>query len=175
MDIFFKTIVSLQVSPSTLNTKKKTQYLMQAAPQAAVMGTVQGSRPSSMMSLMDATKSCFQQYVGFSGRASRSEYWFFNLSFIIAVIGMMVLTFVSGLIADALVSVMGMLTLVVYLAYFIPFFAVTIRRLHDVGKSGWMFLIAFIPLIGGILLLVWAVTDGEPHDNAYGPVPTNTL
>jgi uncharacterized membrane protein YhaH (DUF805 family) len=53
--------------------------------------------------------------------------------------------------------------------------AVMVRRLHDTGRSGWMFLIGLIPFVGGILLLVWYVTDGQPMENQYGAVPTNTL
>jgi len=128
-----------------------------------------------MMSIMDATKSCFQQYVGFSGRASRSEYWFFYLSFVVAAMGMLVLTVVSAFVLDALAGLMGMLTMVTYLGFFLPMLSVTVRRLHDLGKSGWMFLVVLIPIVGGILLLVWFVSDGQPHDNAYGAVPTNTL
>lgn len=133
------------------------------------------ARPANMMSIMDATKSCFQQYVGFSGRASRSEYWFFYLSFVVAAIGMLVLTIVSAFVLDALAGLMGMLTMVTYLGFFLPMLSVTVRRLHDLGKSGWMFLVVLIPIVGGILLLVWFVSDGQPHDNAYGAVPTNTL
>ena len=128
-----------------------------------------------MMSIMDAMKSCFQQYVGFSGRASRSEYWFFYLSFVVAAMGMLVLTVVSAFVLDALAGLMGMLTMVTYLGFFLPMLSVTVRRLHDLGKSGWMFLVVLIPIVGGILLLVWFVSDGQPHDNAYGAVPTNTL
>ena len=132
-------------------------------------------RPAATMPILDAVISCFQQYVGFSGRASRSEYWFFYLSFVVAALGMLVLTVVSAFVLDALAGLMGMLTMVTYLAFFLPTLSVTVRRLHDLGKSGWMFLVVFIPIVGGILLLVWFVSDGQPHDNAYGAVPTNTL
>ena len=133
------------------------------------------ARPANMMSIMDATKSCFQQYVGFSGRASRSEYWFFYLSFVVAAMGMLVLTVVSAFVLDALAGLMGMLTMVTYLGFFLPMLSVTVRRLHDLGKSGWMFLVVLIPIVGGILLLVWFVSDGEPYENEYGAVPTNIL
>ena len=143
--------------------------------QPQMQGMPHVARPANMMSIMDATKSCFQQYVGFSGRASRSEYWFFYLSFVVAAMGMLVLTVVSAFVLDALAGLMGMLTMVTYLGFFLPMLSVTVRRLHDLGKSGWMFLVALIPIVGGILLLVWFVSDGQPHDNAYGAVPTNTL
>jgi uncharacterized membrane protein YhaH (DUF805 family) len=128
-----------------------------------------------MMSFMDATKSCLQQYVGFSGRASRSEYWFAYLSFIVAVMGMFTLSIVSLFVVEALATLMGLLTFVLYLGGFLPLLAVSVRRLHDLGKSGWMMLLVFVPFVGGILLLVWFVSDGEAFDNAYGAVPTNTL
>ena len=143
--------------------------------QPQMQGMPHVARPANMRSIMDATKSCFQQYVGFSGRASRSEYWFFYLSFVVAAIGMLVLTIVSAFVLDALAGLMGMLTMVTYLGFFLPMLSVTVRRLHDLGKSGWMFLVVLIPIVGGILLLVWFVSDGQPHDNAYGAVPTNTL
>ena len=133
------------------------------------------ARPAHIMSYMDATKSCLQQYVGFSGRASRSEYWFAYLSFIVAVMGMFTLSIVSLFVVDALASLMGLLTFGVYIGGFLPLLAVSVRRLHDLGKSGWMMLLVFVPIVGGILLLVWFVSDGQAHDNAYGAVPTNTL
>lgn len=93
----------------------------------------------------------------------------------VAVVGMLTLTLVSVFVVDALAGVMFMLTMVLYVGAFLPLLAVSVRRLHDLGKSGWMMLIMFIPFVGGILLLVWFVTDGEAANNAYGPVPTNTL
>jgi len=65
--------------------------------------------------------------------------------------------------------------MLVALAMIIPMLSVSVRRLHDTGKSGWMILIMMIPCIGIILWIVWMVEDGQAHDNAYGPVPTNTL
>lgn len=93
----------------------------------------------------------------------------------VAVVGMFTLTLVSVFVVEALATVMGLLTFVLYLGGFLPLLAVSVRRLHDLGKSGWMMLVMFIPFVGGILLLVWFVSDGEAANNAYGPVPTNTL
>ena len=143
--------------------------------QPQMQGMPHVARPAHMMSFMDATKSCLQQYVGFSGRASRSEYWFAYLSFIVAVVGMLILTIISAFIIDVLATLMGLLTFGLYIGGFLPLLAVSVRRLHDLGKSGWMMLVMFIPFVGGILLLVWFVSDGEAANNAYGPVPTNTL
>ena len=143
--------------------------------QPQMQGMPHVARPAHMMSFMDATKSCLQQYVGFSGRASRSEYWFAYLSFMVAVVGMFTLTLVTLFVVEALATVMGLLTFGLYIGGFLPLLAVSVRRLHDLGKSGWMMLVMFIPFVGGILLLVWFVSDGEADNNAYGPVPTNTL
>ncbi|DAC45731.1 MAG TPA: DUF805 domain-containing protein [Candidatus Poseidoniales archaeon] len=143
--------------------------------QPQMQGMPHVARPAHMMSFMDATKSCLQQYVGFSGRASRSEYWFAYLSFMVAVVGMLILTIISAFIIDVLATLMGLLTFGLYIGGFLPLLAVSVRRLHDLGKSGWMMLVMFIPFVGGILLLVWFVSDGEAANNAYGPVPTNTL
>jgi uncharacterized membrane protein YhaH (DUF805 family) len=75
-------------------------------------------------------------------------------------------------------SLAGLVILIPYLAILgmiIPTIAVSVRRLHDTGKSGWMLLIIFIPCIGIILWIVWMVEDGQAHDNTYGPVPTNMM
>ena len=140
-----------------------------------MQGVTYRDRPAETMPFMDAITSCFQQYVGFSGRASRSEYWFFNLSFFIASMGMFILTFVSVFVAYALASFISFLTFVLFLGCFLPLLAVSVRRLHDLGKSGWFVLIGLIPVVGPILFFVWSVSDGEPYDNEYGAVPTNTL
>jgi uncharacterized membrane protein YhaH (DUF805 family) len=76
---------------------------------------------------------------------------------------------------DSLLWSLSPMTTLFQLAVLIPSLAVGVRRLHDLGKSGWMLLIVLIPCVGIILLIVWAASDGEPHDNAYGPVPTNVL
>ena len=105
-----------------------------------------------------------KKYAVFSGRAQRAEYWYFVLfNLIIAII----LGIVSTVIGDD----KGMLGTLYSLAVLIPGLAVSIRRLHDVGKSGWMLLIALIPLIGWIWLLVLMITDSNPGDNKYGPNP----
>ena len=69
----------------------------------------------------------------------------------------------------------SLIALVRIVAMIIPTSAVSVRRMHDTGKSGWMLLILIIPCIGFILWIVWMVEDGQAHDNAYGPVPTNTM
>ena len=110
-----------------------------------------------------------KNYAGFSVRARRKEYWMFTLFNIIFAIVAMILDNVLG-IAMAEVGY-GPLYGLYALAMLIPGLAVSVRRLHDVGKSGWMLLIALIPLIGAIWLLVLMVTDSNPGENQYGANP----
>lgn len=109
------------------------------------------------MDFMTAVKTCFSKYVTFEGRASRSEYWWFILFILI---GQVVLLFVFE-----------PLSLIFLLAVLLPNLAVVVRRLHDVDKSGWWYLIFLVPLIGGLLLLYWFVTEGTRGPNQYGPDP----
>lgn len=110
-----------------------------------------------------------KKYADFSGRARRREYWFFVLFYIIIVIVLMILDgFVGTNIAGASI---GILTGIYMLAMLIPGLAVSVRRLHDTGRSGWWLLIELVPLVGAIVLLVFMVSDSQPGQNAYGPSP----
>ncbi|MGZ6826370.1 MAG: DUF805 domain-containing protein [Mycobacteriales bacterium] len=114
------------------------------------------------MSLAEAVKAVLGNYAGFSGRARRSEYWFWALALLVAGI-------VVGIVDAAIGSpVLGYL---LDLAVLVPSLAVGVRRLHDTGKSGWWLLIGLVPLAGAIVLLVFFVTDSYPGDNQYGPSP----
>ena len=110
-----------------------------------------------------------KKYAVFSGRARRAEYWYFVLFNIIVAI---VLSLIDTLLGtfDILRGV-GLLSSLYGLAVLIPTLAVTVRRLHDIDRSGWWIFINLIPLIGFIVLLVFAVTDGTPGSNRYGPNP----
>lgn len=111
----------------------------------------------------------FENYANFKGRARRSEYWFFILMyFIIAIIAVMI---DGGLGLNFAPLPYGYVYILVALAHFIPSLAVAVRRLHDVGKSGWFYFIILIPLIGAIWLLVLFFTEGEQGENQYGPDP----
>ena len=109
---------------------------------------------------------CLNQYADFEGRARRKEYWMFVLFNALISIVVEGIGYVFGL--DFLVSLYA-------LAVFIPVLAVSIRRLHDIGKSGWWYLIGLIPLIGWIILLVYYCTDSEPYDNKWGANPKQFL
>lgn len=104
-----------------------------------------------------------KKYAVFEGRARRTEYWmFFLFNFIIA----FVLGFIEGLFDGP-----GVLGALYSLGVLIPGIAVAVRRLHDTGRSGWWLLVAFVPIIGGIALLVFMVLDSEPGQNQFGPNP----
>jgi uncharacterized membrane protein YhaH (DUF805 family) len=110
-----------------------------------------------------------KQYADFSGRARRKEYWMFTLFNLIFLLVATILDNVFGLTLGE--QIYGVLYFLYALVVLIPGLAVCVRRLHDVGKSGWMFLIILIPIIGSIWLLVLEVTDSMPGENQYGPNP----
>jgi uncharacterized membrane protein YhaH (DUF805 family) len=111
-----------------------------------------------------------KKYVDFSGRARRKEYWFFILFHILIVIGLSIIESVLGLGGE---MGYGILTLIYLLAVLVPSLAVTVRRLHDGDRSGFWILIGLVPLIGGIILLVFMVLPGTSGDNRFGPDPLN--
>ena len=115
------------------------------------------------MSFVEAIKSVFTQSVGFSGRARRSEYWYFTL-FQCVISGVL-----SGLAQQS--NIFGILGGIFSLAVLLPSLAVSFRRLHDIGKSAWWLLLALIPVVGAIILIVFCCKDSEPGENAYGPNP----
>jgi uncharacterized membrane protein YhaH (DUF805 family) len=110
-----------------------------------------------------------KQYADFNGRARRKEYWMFVLFNLIFGIVAMMIDGGVGLNIGALPY--GWIYVLYTLATLLPGIAVCVRRLHDVGKSGWWIFIALVPLIGFIWLLVLMFTDSQPGDNAYGPNP----
>lgn len=111
-----------------------------------------------------------RQYADFSGRARRKEYWMFTL---FNTIFLIVAIIVDNVIKLTLPGVLpyGILYFICAFAVLIPGLAVSVRRLHDVGKSGWMILISLIPIVGSIWLLVLLVTESDPYENAYGQNP----
>lgn len=113
-------------------------------------------------------KVVFENYANFSGRARRSEYWYYALmNFIIAIV-MMILDNTLGTNFDPLPY--GYLYMIYALAVLVPGLAVLVRRLHDVGKSGWFCFIVLIPIIGSIWLLVLLFSDSV-DDNHWGENP----
>jgi uncharacterized membrane protein YhaH (DUF805 family) len=119
------------------------------------------------MSFPDAVRICLMsKYADFTGRARRSEYWWFTLFTVLVGI-------VAGIIDSALGlgnGYLGLFTVLSYIALLLPSLAVGARRLHDTSKSGWLLLIGIIPFIGGLILLVLFLLDSH-GDNQYGPSP----
>lgn len=121
---------------------------------------------------MDNYVSVLKKYAVFSGRASRSEYWYFTLFNFIIQVGVM---FVFGLMGESMAAIGTMIVGLYYLAVLLPSIGVTIRRLHDTDRSGWWLLIAFIPLLGLIVLIVFFVLDSTPGKNRFGENPKGKL
>ncbi len=111
----------------------------------------------------------FKRYADFAGRSRRSEYWYFVLFYVLIAVGLSIIDTVTGTMSVE--AGIGLLSGLFALALIVPSFAVGVRRLHDIGKSGWWLLLGFIPLVGGIILLVWACKDSQPGTNAWGPNP----
>lgn len=113
---------------------------------------------------MDAVKACFSKYADFNGRSPRAEYWYFTL-FNVAVFILLVV----------LATVIGKLFMFVYYAYMlailVPSIAVSIRRMHDIGRSGWWVLISLVPMIGSIWFIVLAALPSQLGPNKFGPNP----
>lgn len=103
---------------------------------------------------------CIKSYVNFTGRARRQEYWYFILFYLIGAIATMVLDYIFG--TEVLFYALYLIGMA------LPQTGVSVRRLHDTGKSGWWYLISLVPIIGVILLIIWFVKEGDSLDNLYG-------
>ncbi|MFM8998929.1 MAG: DUF805 domain-containing protein [Actinomycetota bacterium] len=110
------------------------------------------------MSFGDAIRTCLRKYADFTGRARRSEYWWFILFTFIA----------EGVASTAFGDNFGG---AVALAFFLPTLAAAVRRLHDADHSAWSLLLILLPLIGWTVLIVWLATAGTGSENRYGPPP----
>lgn len=107
-----------------------------------------------------------KKYAVFTGRARRREYWMFFL-----------VNFIVGLVLAVIGRVLDLeiLQYLYSLAVLLPGLGVSVRRLHDTGRSGWWLLISLVPLIGAIVLLVFLVSDSQPDTNQYGPNPKTAV
>ncbi|MBX9678440.1 MAG: DUF805 domain-containing protein [Gemmataceae bacterium] len=122
----------------------------------------------------------WKRYAEFGGRSRRAEYWFaflFNMlfQFLVVGVGMVLLPPLvagSSRVAALFIGLASMAAFGIYsIAAFVPSIAVTVRRLHDTGRSGWNLLFALIPIVGPILLIVWLAQEGEPGTNQWGSNP----
>ncbi|MGB3072387.1 MAG: DUF805 domain-containing protein [Ottowia sp.] len=108
------------------------------------------------MDFMTAVKTCFAKFADFSGRATRPEYWWFVLAYVVVAI-------VASLIHEYVY-------ILVVLVFLIPMISAGVRRLHDIGKTGWLILLGLIPLVG-LVLLYFMVQPTQPQANEYGEPP----
>ena len=118
------------------------------------------------MDFVSAVKTCFNKYVTFSGRAVRSEFWYFIL-FLLT--GHLITWQLDSMLFPT--SAYSPLSSIFSLVTFLPNLAVSVRRLHDIDKSGWWVLLSFIPVIGTIILIIWFCKAGTPGPNRFGPDP----
>ena len=120
-----------------------------------------------------------RHYVDFNGRASRSQYWYFVLYYFLI---SLVLAFIDTLVINPMLGATpeqvargGILQMIFGLAIFLPSLSIGVRRLHDIGRSGWWLLLSFIPIIGVLVLLFWFIQDSQPGSNEYGPNPKGVM
>lgn len=112
----------------------------------------------------EAVTSVYRQYAGFAGRASRSEYWWFTLFSVIVSWTLLLIIVPLG--------AFGVLLLFVFdIGSILPSMAVTVRRLHDIGRSGWFVLVVFIPLVGVLVLIYFTLLPSQRGANRFGPQP----
>lgn len=123
------------------------------------------------MDFTTAVKHVLNNYANFSGRARRSEYWWWTLATVIFNVVANVLMTAMASMSNTLGLIFAIIVLVVSLGLIIPSIAVGARRLHDMGRSGWWLLISFVPLIGFLLLLYWFVQRGTVGSNEFGTDP----
>lgn len=116
------------------------------------------------MSFQEAVQACFQRYATFTGRASRSEFWWFALFTLLG-------QFVTGALDGLLFGSASIFNTLFSLAVLLPGLAVGARRLHDTGRTGWWLLLMLIPVLGTLVLIYFWIQRSEARQNDHGPVP----
>ena len=175
---------SVPSTKSEISEKEKIEFSEEklSAPETNVNSNVETAqqkretpvyqaRHHKKVGFFKAIKICLSKYFDFKGRARRSEYWYF---FLFIIVGSVLLAFIEGLYS----GLTGQFNVdesifanIFYLLIGIPSLAVSVRRLHDIGRTGWWVLISFIPIAGSIILLIWHCIDGEKDTNIYGVSP----
>lgn len=131
------------------------------------------------MNMIEAVRSVLSKYATIQGRARRSEYWYWHLAIILAImlLGLIWATTISlsavfqnetGLVVSIILYIIMIALLI---AIMIPSITVTVRRLHDINKSGWWYFISFVPYVGSIVLFIFTLFDSTPGANEYGENP----
>jgi uncharacterized membrane protein YhaH (DUF805 family) len=122
------------------------------------------------MGFTEAVKACFDKYADFEGRSRRSEFWYFRLFQLICTFGLVMIAMIATLIHEYLAMGVFVLIFIFFIALIIPSLAVTVRRFHDAGQSGWLLLLDVF-CTGGIITLIFGCIDSQPGPNQYGPNP----
>lgn len=125
------------------------------------------NRPVPPLTFDQAVKRVLNNYAGFTGRASRAEFWWFYLFLFIVSCVINTLFVITGL------NIFQWIAWAVNLGLLIPSLAVSVRRLHDIGRAGGWIFINLIPIVGCILFIIWCVKPSEPEPNRFGNVPAN--
>lgn len=136
--------------------------------QSSIKKQKQVSVNKNINTFNEAVVICLNKYGDFTGRACRAEYWYWRLLMFLVYIAFWGFMSIIDYDEDP-----AAIYLIWCLAMLLPSLAVTVRRLHDIGKSGWWYFIALIPIIGVILLLIWLCRDGVSNMNEYGVNPKN--
>ena len=124
------------------------------------------------MGFVEAVRTCLAKYATFSGRASRSEFWWFALFHALVLVAIAVIAAVSAMSdVQRVAQAVGVAGAVVYIALILPMLAATIRRLHDRNRSGWSYFWVLVPFVGGLIVLIWCLQRGVEGDNRFGPDP----
>ena len=118
------------------------------------------------MGFGEAVSVCFKKSFVWEGRASRAEFWWFELAQLLIII--------VALIIDQIIGT-GVLYIIAAIVFILPSIAVLIRRLHDTDRTGWWFWIQLLPLIGLIVILVFTLSGSNEGDNKYGPNPYGSV
>jgi uncharacterized membrane protein YhaH (DUF805 family) len=125
------------------------------------------------MTYGEAVWTCFKKFFTFAGRARRAEFWYFQLLFAICALMAVVfdINFNTAEYDENGVYDGGVILGLTVIAFFFPLLSVSVRRLHDIDRSGWWWWLSLIPLLGGLILLVRALRKGTEGPNTYGPDP----
>jgi len=120
------------------------------------------------MGFSEAIQTCFSKYATFSGRAQRSEFWYFIL---FTILGSITIGILESLAFGWSLLGPGGLSSLFDLAVLLPSISVAVRRLHDLEKAGWWWWLCLIPIVGWIILVIWYFTKGSFGGNRFGPDP----